>query len=74
MSESDNIPFTDLDTLDNDEPAEEEALVPLEAWQWTDFRDAWEELAKTEDADFAWRVLFTLWQLRAGEIETMGKE
>jgi hypothetical protein len=34
-----------------------------------DFRNAWQQIATDEDNDYAWRVIYDLWRMRAGEVE-----
>ena len=63
MNESDNIPFTDLCSLQDD------IGYDVDNWGWMDFRDAWQQIAAEEDDDYAWRVIYDLWRMRAGEVE-----
>lgn len=63
MNESDNIPFTDLCTI------QDEIGFDVDNWGWTDFRNAWRQIAEDEDDDYAWRVIYDLWRMRAGEVD-----
>jgi len=63
LNESDNIPFTDLCSLLDD------IGYDVDNWGWVDFRDAWQQIAAEEDDDYAWRVIYDLWRMRAGEVE-----
>ena len=60
---TDNIPFTDLCSLQND------IGYDVDNWGWVDFRNAWQQIATDEDDDYAWRVIYDLWRMRAGEVE-----
>lgn len=63
MNESDNIPFTTLYNFQYDYD------LDYNNWGWVDFRDAWQQIAAEEDDDYAWRVIYDLWRMRAGEVE-----
>ena len=61
--DADNIPFTDLCSLQDD------IGYDVDNWGWVDFRDAWQQIAAEEDDDYAWLVIYDLWRMRAGEVE-----
>ena len=61
--DADNIPFTDLCSLQDD------IGYDVDNWGWVDFRNAWQQIATDEDDDYAWRVIYDLWRMRAGEVE-----
>lgn len=63
MSESDNIPFTTLYNFQYDHD------LDYSNWGWSDFRDAWRQIAEDEDENYAWRVIYDLWRARAGEVD-----
>lgn len=46
------------------------ATMPVEEWQWQDFKATWEALEVMYDADTAWRMIHEVWRLRAGEVES----
>ena len=61
--DEDNIPFTDLCSLQDD------IGYDVDNWGWVDFRNAWRQIAADEDDDYAWRVIYDLWRMRAGEVD-----
>jgi hypothetical protein len=63
LNESDNIHFTTLYNFQYDHD------LDYNNWGWVDFRDAWQQIAAEEDDDYAWRVIYDLWRMRAGEVE-----
>jgi len=49
--------------------ARKEDMLPVGEWAWDDFRNTWEVTAEATDKDTAWKLIFDIWQIRAGEIE-----
>jgi hypothetical protein len=47
----------------------EDDMLDVDDWKWTDFRDAWKGIVEThKDEDAAWRAIYKIWQVRANEV------
>ena len=46
---------------DNDE------MLALEDWDWSEFKTLYDTVAPERGEEAAWKMIYAIWQLRAGE-------
>ena len=50
-----------------DFPSKNDEILPIEEWAWSDFMSVWGEIAEKAGEEAAWKMVYQLWQARAGE-------
>ncbi|OPX89464.1 MAG: hypothetical protein A4E53_01541 [Pelotomaculum sp. PtaB.Bin104] len=60
ISKNNVVPFT---------RTPKEDMLPLQEWEYSDFKLLFDQLRETYNEDEAWKTIHRIWQIRAGEIE-----
>ena len=47
----------------------DDELIDLQDWDWEAFKDVFDAIAIAEGEEYAWKMIHTLWKMRAGELD-----
>lgn len=62
-----HIQEADSSQKHDDLSGSESGMIPIERWDQSGFRAMWNTIVALDSEDEAWQVIFSIWEIRAGE-------